>query len=156
MLAKHEQDREAKTTGCDECTLGRRAFLTQAMLAAAAAALAACGAGSDSPTAPTSIPSTPIKVSSYPELATVGGVALVTVGGEPLAIVRTGTTSFVALSRTCPHQGGLIGTTTGGFLCPNHGARFNTTGTWTGGQRTSNMTSYPASYDAASDTLTVG
>ncbi|HEY0779534.1 MAG TPA: hypothetical protein VGD56_16320 [Gemmatirosa sp.] len=43
-----------------------------------------------------------------------------------------------------------------GFYCPNHGAEFNATGTWTGGQRTSNLTSYPTSYDPATGTLTIG
>jgi hypothetical protein len=85
--------------------IGRRTFLVQSGILAAIAALSACGLSSGDVTAP-SIPSnTSISVSNYPSLANVGGVAMVTIGSAPLAIVRTGTSSFVALSRVCPHQG---------------------------------------------------
>src|SRR5205085_7679327 len=97
-----------------------------------------------------------IKVSEFPALASVGGVALVTFNGNPLAIVRTGTTSFVTLSRVCPHQGNIINPSGDGFLCPGHGARFSATGQWLGGERTSSMRSYTTSYDAAAGTITIG
>jgi Rieske Fe-S protein len=61
----------------------------------------------------------------------------------------------VALSRICPHQGGTIETSSGGFLCPNHGAQFDINGTWKGGQRTSNMRVYTTTYDAVTGTLTI-
>ncbi|HEY0780556.1 MAG TPA: Rieske (2Fe-2S) protein [Gemmatirosa sp.] len=140
----------------------RRTFLSQAMLAsayaAAAAALAACGSGGtgDNATAPPSISSNVITVASYPALANVGGVQTVTYNGSPLAIVRTGTASFLALSLVCPHQGTTLDVTSSGFHCPNHGATFNSTGAWVGGQRTSSMSSLPATYDAAAGTLTIG
>jgi cytochrome b6-f complex iron-sulfur subunit len=86
----------------------------------------------------------------------VGGVALVTANGTPLAIVRTGTSSYLALSRSCPHEGATIGTSSGGFTCPRHGAMFNASGTWTGGQRTSSMRSYTTTFDSATGTLTIG
>ncbi len=134
--------------------IGRRTFIVQSAMLAAAAALAAC-AGAGDATGP-SIPSgTSITVSSYPELATVGGIALVTVSGARLAIVRTGTSSFVALSRICPHQGSIVNVSGNGFLCPNHGARFSATGQWTGGQSTGNLHSYTTSYDATAGTLTI-
>jgi Rieske Fe-S protein len=132
----------------------RRVFLERGALAAAAVMLASCVA-SDS-TGPNLSGKTTIDVSSYAALANVGGVALVSIEGSPFAIVRTGATSFLALSRICPHQGGLIVTTSTGFRCTEHGATFSSTGTWTGGQRTSSMRSYPTSYDAATSTLTVG
>lgn len=137
--------------------IGRRAFLSQSALLAAAAMLAACGgldAGSAS-TAPTTVGGASFKVSDYPALATVGGIALVNLGGNPLAVVRTGTDSFVTLSRICPHQGSVVNVNGSGFLCPNHGARFNASGTWIGGQATSNMRSYSTSFDAVAGTLTV-
>ncbi|HZK77616.1 MAG TPA: Rieske (2Fe-2S) protein, partial [Gemmatimonadaceae bacterium] len=88
--------------------------------------------------------------------AAVGGVAVTSLNGTPIAIVRTGAATFITLSRVCPHQGSTIGQISGGFRCPNHGATFNTTGSWVSGQRTSNMRSYTTSYDAAAGTLTVG
>ncbi len=136
--------------------LGRRAFLSQSVLAAAAAALAACGGGGgDGATAPSTVGSS-IRVGAYPALASTGGIALLTVNGAPLAVIRTGTSSFVALSRVCPHQGSIINTSTEGFLCPGHGARFDPTGTWIGGERTSNMRAYPTTFDATAGTLAIG
>jgi cytochrome b6-f complex iron-sulfur subunit len=140
----------------DESTFGteRRKFVTMGALAAAAAALAACGGLGSSITAPPSV-GVSLKISDYAALANVGGVAVLTASGSPIAIVRTGATTFVALSRICPHQGGTIETASGGFFCPNHGAEFDINGTWRGGQRTSNMRSYTTTYDAVTGTLTI-
>ena len=145
--------------GCDEPvtlnTIGRREFLARGALAAAAIALAACGGAGSDATAPNSV-ALSLKVSDYPALASVGGLALVSASGSPLAVVRTSETSFVVLSRICPHQGATVNTSASGFTCPRHGATFNTTGTWVGGQRTSSLHSYPSSYDASTGVLTVG
>jgi len=141
-----------------ESTLARRTFLTRGALAAAALALAACSAaGFDSATGPTTL-SLSVKLTDYASLATVGGVALVTSSGVPLAIVRTGTNTFVTLSRICPHAGGIVNSNGAGngFTCPIHGARFNSSGTWAGGQRTSGLRAYATSYDSATGTITVG
>src|SRR5215831_7069182 len=73
--------------------IGRRTFLVQSGILAAMAALAACGAASDS-TAPSIPANSQVDVGNYPALATVGGVALVSLGGAPIAIVRTSATSF--------------------------------------------------------------
>jgi Rieske Fe-S protein len=127
--------------------------LIQSGLLAAAAALAACGAADA--TAPTFSQSVTVDVSSNASLSTVGGVALVTAGGAQLAIVRTGASSFVALSRVCPHQGGTINQSGSGFQCPVHGATFDSTGTWIGGQHTSSMHSYTTSYDSTTGILTI-
>jgi cytochrome b6-f complex iron-sulfur subunit len=138
-----------------ECAIGRRAFIMHSAVIAAAAALAACGASSDA-TAP-SIPSNDntIDVNNFPSLASVGGIAVITLGNAPLAIVRTGPSTFLALSRICPHQQGTIGQSGNGFQCPVHGAQFTATGQWEGGQRTSNMFAYTTSYDATTGTLTI-
>jgi nitrite reductase/ring-hydroxylating ferredoxin subunit len=133
--------------------LDRRTFLSRAMLGVAVMALAACGA-SDA-TAPFTGTAT-INVSDYPALATVGGVALVTLNGSPLAIVRDSATSVVALSRVCPHQGATVNTSTNGFTCPRHGAQFDKTGVWQGGQRTTNMRSYATTFDESTGVITVG
>ena len=131
----------------------RRSFLTGSMMAAAALALAACM--DESISAPDSVNST-VRVSDYSALDTVGGVALITLNGARLAIVRSGTATFEVLSRVCPHQGSTVNPTTTGFTCPKHGARFDVAGNWVGGQRTSSLRSYPAVYDAAAGTLAIG
>ena len=136
--------------------IGRRTFLAQTALLAAAAALAACSAGGSDLTSPSLSGQTTITISDYPALASVGGIALVTIQSSPFAIVRTGTSSFVTLSRICPHQGSTVNQSGSGFLCPNHGAQFNASGTWIGGQSTSSLRSYATSYDAAAGTLLIG
>jgi Rieske Fe-S protein len=146
----------AQTTETVRDGIGRRTFLAQSALLAAGALLAACAAGDTTAPGTTISSTTDIKLSDFPALATVGGIALVNVSGNPLAIVRTGDASFVTLSRICPHQGSTINPSGSGFLCPGHGARFNSTGQWVGGQSTSNMRSYATSYDAAAGTITIG
>lgn len=136
--------------------LDRRAFLSRGMLAAAVLALAACGTN-DSLTGPGTVGRLTIKIADYASLANVGGIALVSTSGAAIAVVRTGTSSFVALSRVCPHEGATVATDgTGGFTCPRHGARFNASGTWIGGQRTSSLRAYSTIYDDAAGTLTIG
>jgi len=132
--------------------IGRREFLRCG--ACTAAAFAALGCGLSVPTAPDAV-SGSIKVSDYAGLTAVGGFALVTVGGSPLAVVRTGAAAFTALSRICPHQGATISPSGNGFTCPRHGAEFSLDGAWVGGQRTSSLHSYATRYDPATDTLTI-
>src|SRR4051812_824145 len=111
----------AKNNIGDECAgcMSRRAFVSQAAAAAALVALAACA--STDMTGPTSIGST-INISDHPELAAVGGVATFNLKGTPVAVVRTAETTFVTLSRVCPHQGSTVNSNGNGFTCPNHGA----------------------------------
>jgi cytochrome b6-f complex iron-sulfur subunit len=144
------------TTPTSGGEIGRRTFLAQSALLAAAAALTACvGVGTDL-TAPSLSGQTTLKVSDYPALAAVGGIAMVTIEGSPYAVVRTGTSSFVTLSRICPHQGSTVNQNGSGFLCPNHGAQFNASGTWIGGQSTSSLRSYATAYDSTAGTITIG
>jgi Rieske Fe-S protein len=134
--------------------IGRRTFLMQSAILAAAAALAAC-AGAGGPTAPSIGGGGTINVASYTSLANVGGIAMVNVNGAGVAVVRTGAATFIALSRTCPHQGGTIGQFGNGFQCPNHGATFNSQGQWIGGQPASNMFAYSTLYNAVTGVLTI-
>jgi cytochrome b6-f complex iron-sulfur subunit len=140
--------------GPDAADISRRVFLSQSAMLAALAALAACGVSADS-TAPNIPAGTTLKVSDYPALASTNGVALVSISGAPLAVVRTSATSFVALSRVCPHQGGIVNQSGSGFLCPNHGAQFTLSGQWVGGQRTSSLRSYTTSFDATTGVLSI-
>ncbi|HET6762724.1 MAG TPA: Rieske (2Fe-2S) protein [Longimicrobiaceae bacterium] len=128
--------------------MGRRQFIAAGTMAAAALLLAACSG--DATGAQPSLPLT-VKVSDYPALASVGGVALVS---NSVAVVRTAG-GYLALSRVCPHQGATVNASGGGFTCPRHGARFDASGTWVGGERTSSMRQLNTQYDAAAGTLTV-
>ena len=136
----------------NQSEISRRTFLSQSAILAAAAALAACAAGADT-TAP-SIPSgTTVNVSNLSFDS--NGVALVTLSGAQLAVVRMSATSFVVLSRVCPHQGGIVNSVGSGFLCPNHGAQFSLAGQWQGGQRTTNLHSYSTTFDSTTGVLTI-
>ena len=153
---------------CDDCNamsgssvarmdgIGRRTFLVQSGILAAIAALNACGSLGGSDVMAPAVPSnSAIKVSDYPALASVGGVAMVSLGSAPVAVVRTGTTSFLALSRVCPHQGGIVELGQNDFVCPVHGATYNLSGQWIGGQRANSLHQYTTSYDATTSTLTI-
>lgn len=158
--------RDDADTTCTSCALNgvylnesvngidRRRFVSRAVLAAAATVLAACG-GADAVTG-TLNNTIVVTLVQYPALSAVGGVATVTSGGVRLALVRTSSTAFAALSLTCPHEGASVTSTSTGFTCSRHGARFNTSGTWIGGQRTSSLRSYPTAYDANAGTVTIG
>jgi Rieske Fe-S protein len=148
-------------TGCAHCgeqtVSSRREFITTSAAAAVTALLVtACGGASDSTgvvdTGPVSLS---VQVSGYPALANVGGIARVDNGGTPVAAVRTGASSFAAFSLICPHFGCTVGINGSAFLCPCHGARFASTGAWTGGQPTSNLTALATSFDATSGMLTI-
>src|SRR5689334_15187078 len=136
--------------------IGRRTFLVQSGILAAVAALSACGGlGGGDATSPNVPANSSINVNNYPALANVGGVAMVTLGSAPLAIVRSSTSSFLALSRVCPHQGGIVQLFNNDFVCPVHGATYSLSGQWIGGQRASSLHQYATSYDPTTGTLTI-
>ena len=131
----------------------RREFVIRGSAVGIAIMLAGCATGG--PTAPGNVNLT-INIVDYPPLASVGGVAYVDASGNRLAVVRLDANTFDALSRVCPHQGGTVANDGAGFQCPVHGARFDDTGTWIGGQPTNNLTSYRTQFDSGTGMLTIG
>ncbi len=145
----------------------RRQFIAQSTLAAVAAALtasfaSACGDGQIGGAGPTAPPvletGFTVRIADFPALQQVGGIARVdSNAANPIAVSRLSANTFAALSLICPHAGYKpLNITSGGFRCPNHGALFAADGNWTGGQRTRDMQSYPATYNAGAGTLTIG
>jgi cytochrome b6-f complex iron-sulfur subunit len=153
-LADTEMTTPDKHESSYQTCVTRREFVIRGSAVGIAIMLAGCASGSG-PTAPRNV-NLSINVADYPSLADVGGVAYVDANGSPLAVVRLDANAFDALSRVCPHQGGTVDTSGGGFTCPVHGARFDDTGAWVGGQRTSNLTSYQTRFDSTSGVLTIG
>ncbi len=146
--------------GCAECAekagASRRDFIaTSAATAAAALLLAACGGVTGATGVNTGPVSLSVQISNYPPLKAVGGIARVDNGGTPVAAVRTGASTFAAFSLICPHFGCTVGINGSSFLCPCHGSRYASTGTWIGGQPTTNLTSLNTSYNATSGVLTI-
>jgi Rieske Fe-S protein len=125
-------------------------------MAAVAALLAACSTGNDSITGPTIPPggSVTITVASYPSLASAGGIQILS--NYDVAVVNTGS-GYMVFSLVCPHQGGQV--TKGGratFYCSRHGAEWNASGQWVGGQRTTNLHQVTSTYDSSTGVLTIG
>ena len=122
----------------DGGVLPRRDFLSQATLAAVATVLAACSGGGAGVTGPSASPNpepTPgtsgstltVTLAAFGALANVGGIAAVgNLGVKPIAVVRTGATTYTALSRICTHAGcAVTGITNGVITCPCHNSEFS-------------------------------
>jgi len=142
---------------CAARGLTRRAFLAETTMAAVAAALtSACGngifgAGGGGGGGPVDLT---VTLANFAALGTVGGIARVDGNsGNPVAAIQSPAGTYRAFSMVCPHAGTTINIQGSGFRCPNHGATFTGTGTWTGGQRTSNLTELTVAYDAAAGTI---
>ena len=132
----------------------RRDFLEQGAIAAIGALLAACGGRIDfGVTDPTGTGTATIRLADYPALATVGGIAIIS--GSPMAAVRIDATTYAVFSLICPHAGTTVRQNGNGFRCPNHGAMWNTSGTWIGGQRTSGLARLNVTLDETAGVLTV-
>ena len=136
--------------------IDRRAFLGNGSLLAVAAVLAtACGNGVLGGSGSNTVSAFTIKTGDYAALGTVGGIARVTISSATVAVVRASAGTYRAFSMVCPHQGTTISIVSGGFICPNHGAQFSSTGAWLGGQPTSSLQEYTVVADAAAGTLTI-
>jgi Rieske Fe-S protein len=100
-----------------------------------------------------------VTIASWPALASVGGVAgsVGNVNGGPVAIVRTGATSFLALSMRCTHAGTTVNVVNNAsFRCPNHGALFNGQGVWQQSpQRTTDLVRLTVTYTPGDTVLYV-
>ena len=140
--------------------LPRRAFLQRGALGAVGAlVVAACGDGDIGGTYPTDpFPTTPltIRIADFPALAAVGGSARVDGDtSKPVAVVRTGASTYTALSLVCPHQGATVELVDGAFRCPSHLAQFAVDGTWIGGKQTGDLTILGITHDVTAGTLTI-
>lgn len=136
---------------CDHC-LSRRAFVANSTLMAVSAFLAGCA--STDATGPGTV-NVSVKLTDYAALGAVGGMVRLSGTSTPIAVVRTASSSYRAFSLICPHESGSVGINGSGFLCSKHGATFNSSGTWTGGERTTNLREFSVNFDATAGTLTI-
>jgi len=142
---------------CENCVT-RRHFLAKSALAAAAiVALDGCGDGQIGPAAVTLGSGVTIKVTDFPDLATVGTVVAIT--GDR-ALVRTSTTTFQGFSRVCTHQGCITDVRNNRFECPCHGSIFSSDGSVIRGPDIASPPISPldkltATFNPATDTVTV-
>lgn len=96
-----------------------------------------------------------VTVAKVPALAKVGGVAnLGTVKGTPVALVRTGATTYRALSLACTHQGVTVQQAGTIWRCPAHGSQFKIDGSFIAGPAGMALTAVKSAF--AGGKLTVG
>lgn len=126
--------------------MNRKEFLQKVGFGAAIALVPACVGGlatscsSENPTvtAPKNVNFT-IDVSTG-ALSANGGFLVI----NGIIIARTISGAFIAVSSACTHQGTTINynSTNNNFVCPNHGAHFDSSGAVTQGPAAVNLTSY--------------
>jgi len=87
-----------------------------------------------------------VTLKSVPELATVGGaVAIGSVKGIPVAITRTGRSTYKAMSLRCPHLGVTVNRSDIGWTCSAHGSEFESDGDLVQGPATRGLSRIPMS-----------
>lgn len=122
--------------------MDRKEFFSQIGVGAAALLVPACLGSltgcSKSVSAPTNVDFT-IDVSTG-SLATNGGYLV----QNGVLIARTTSGSFLAVSAACTHEGTNVKyvSSSNSFTCPNHNAKFNSTGAVTQGPATTSLTKY--------------
>ena len=85
-----------------------------------------------------------VKLKSIPELAQVGGsVGVGNVKGKPVAITRTGASTYTAFSLNCPHQGVKVSRDENGWVCNAHGSEFEADGDLVLGPATTRLPRVP-------------
>lgn len=124
--------------------MDRKAFLSQVGFGVAAVFIPACIGGlsgckkSDTGTPASSVDFT--LDTSTGSLATNGGY-LITQG---ILIAKTNSGTFLAVSAACTHEGTSVNyfASSNNFICPNHGAHFDSNGNVTQGPASSNLKKY--------------
>ena len=133
----------------------RREFVSTTASALAASALAACGM----PVGPDSAIQGPSQV-KIPLMA-VGqtvGVDNVGPGGQGIAVTRLTTTSVIAVSRQCTHQGctvALPASSGGQLVCPCHGSLFTVQGAVVQGPAQAPLRTFAASIDTVNNQVDI-
>ncbi len=122
--------------------MDRKEFLSQVGVGAALLLIPSCiggltGCKKDNPT-PTSVDFT-LDVSSGP-LASNGGYLV----HSGIIVARTNSGNYMAVSAACTHEGTQVNyvASSNNFVCPSHGAKFDSSGSVTHGPANKNLTKY--------------
>lgn len=113
-------------------------------------ALSGCASNETAPRQPANF-TVDLTSTSNSALGTVGGAVRI----NDIYIIRTGTSTYVALSATCTHAGCTVNYNAGTrqFQCPCHGGTFDISGKVTGGPPPAALPQYQVTVDG--NTLTI-
>ncbi len=96
-----------------------------------------------------------IRVKDIPKVVEVGSsVQVGKVKGQPVALFRTGPSTFAAFSLLCPHQGVTLTKDEAGWVCKAHGSRFEVDGALNFGPATIDLPAVPLK--VSKGVLTIG
>jgi len=85
-----------------------------------------------------------VALRKIPALSTIGGsVQIGNFKGKPVAISRTGESTYIAFSLSCPHQGVPVEKTDSGWRCEAHGSEFESDGDLVLGPATTHLKRIP-------------
>jgi Rieske Fe-S protein len=109
--------------------ISRRGFICAALATAAGVAISSPSAEAAGAIKVLRDGRVEVNLSKFKALGKIGGAILVgNVKEIPIALVRTGKTSYQALDLRCTHQGVPTKLVSGNFKCPAHGSEFTKTG----------------------------
>jgi Rieske Fe-S protein len=124
--------------------INRRALLTGTCALIALTGLSALPASANSGIRKVGNGRIAVTLKSIPELSKVGGsVGIGNVRGRPVAITRTGTSTYIAFSMNCPHQGVKVSWEGTGWVCNAHGSKFEADGDLVFGPATTRLPRVP-------------
>ena len=86
-----------------------------------------------------------VRIKGVPELAVIGGsVRVGMIKSGSVAVTTIGKNKFAAFSLVCPHAGTTVRRDAQGWVCPNHGAQFESNGNLVLGPATTALKKVPA------------
>jgi cytochrome b6-f complex iron-sulfur subunit len=138
-----------------------------AALGGVAGVLQACGGGGSSPTSPggsaAALPTVSgtatggtvtVTIDAASPLAAAGSLAFVRSSQGNFLVARTSPDAFSAFTTVCTHEGNTITAYSGQvFVCPAHGAQFDSSGRVVAGPARTALRSYPTQF--AGNVLTI-
>ena len=80
-----------------------------------------------------------LKLDKFPQLQKVGGAATIAIAGKPVVVIRTSSSTVVALAGTCTHKAGKLvyDDAKHGLFCSTHKSMYGLDGTPKSGQAAS-------------------
>jgi cytochrome b6-f complex iron-sulfur subunit len=129
--------------------MDRKSFLSQVGIGAAALLVPACIGGLAGCAKTDTNPKVDFTVDTATGALSSNGGFLVS---NNVIVARTNTGTFIAVAAACTHQGTTINYNASGnkFICPNHGAQFDSNGAVTQGPAATNLTKYNTSLTGTS------